>query len=221
MRRPPPLASSSCIGHALRRAHTHDVLPPLRLLFLLVGSSLAAPHPELGAHFAAPAEVGRELIGTRPPEWTLSDWQNSPPLTLGGLRGKAVLIRWWTAPGCPYCAASAEALDSFSSKYRERGLVVIGAYHHKQRTPLTPQHVAEQAQRLGFHFPIAIDHDWRTLRAWWLDQPERNWTSVTFLIGRDGTIRHIHGGGAFFSGEPGYAALEKAIVEALAEPASK
>ncbi len=189
--------------------------------FVIPALVVAVPHPELGSRYAAPAEVGRELIGTQPPEWTFTNWQNSPSLTLAGLKGKVVLVRWWTAPGCPYCAASAEALTEFAGKYRERGLVVIGAYHHKQRTPLTIEHVTAQAQRLGFHFPIAVDRDWKTLRRWWLDKDDRGWTSVTFLLGRDGTIRHLHGGGAFFEGEPGYMALEQAIQSALDEPASR
>ncbi|MEQ1860619.1 MAG: redoxin family protein [Chthoniobacteraceae bacterium] len=185
------------------------------LLPLIAWVAFAAPHPELGANFSAPTDVGRDLLGSRPTEWTFTDWQGSPPLTLAGLRGKAVLIRWWTSPGCPYCSASADSLNAFAKKYRDRGLVVIGAYHHKAQTPLTTEHVTAQATRLGFNFPTAIDHDWRTLNAWWLDKTDRGWTSVTFLIGRDGTIRHIHGGGAFFDGEPGHAALEKAIVAAL------
>ena len=169
---------------------------------------------------AAPPDAGRELLGTHPSEWTLTDWQNSDPLTLAALRGKVVLVRWWTAPDCPYCAASADALNGWWKKYRDRGLVVIGAYHHKADTPLTPGHVAQQAKRLGFNFPIAIDPDWRTLHRWWLDTTERGWTSVTFLIGRDGTIRHIHPGGAYREGEPDFAALEKAIIAALeASPA--
>ena len=79
------------------------------LLLLSVVSAVATPHPELGIPYAAPPSMGRELIGTRPLECTLSDWQGSEPLTLAALRGKVVLIRWWTAPGCPYCAASADA----------------------------------------------------------------------------------------------------------------
>jgi peroxiredoxin len=190
-------------------------------IFAIVTSTFAGPRPDLPTPFAAPADAGAELIGTRPPEWSLTDWQNSPPLTFAALRGKVVLIRWWTSPGCPFCAASADTLNSFASKYRDRGLVVIGAYHHKATSPLTTEHVATQAKRLGFEFPIAIDHDWRTLRRWWLDKTERGWTSATFLIGRDGTIPHIHGGGAYFEGEAGFAALEKAVVAALEEPASK
>ncbi len=172
-------------------------------------------HPELGKIYAPPAEVGRELVGTRPPEWTIREWLHSKPITLADLRGKAALIRWFTGPQCPYCTASAEGIRTLAEKYRARGLVVLGFYHHKAATPLTREHVEAQARRLGFDFPIGIDEDWATLRAWWLGKAERGWTSVTFLVGRDGTIRHIHPGGAFFPGEPGYAALEAAIAREL------
>jgi len=185
------------------------------LLVVCAAAEVAAALPE--PHAAAP-EIGQELIGTRVPEWTLTDWQNSPPLSLEGLRGNVVLVRWWTAPSCPYCAASADALSHFAETYRNQGLVVIGAYHHKAASPLTPEHVKAQAERLGFQFPVAIDRDWQTLHRWWLDRTQRGWTSVTFLIGRDGTAQHIHGGGAYYEGEPGYAALEGAIQKALAAP---
>lgn len=171
----------------------------------------------LGKNYAADSAIGRELVGTRPPDWAVRDWMNSEPLTLAELHGKVVLVRWWTAPDCPYCAASAEALNDWAEKYREAGLVVIGMYHHKARTPLTNEHVRTEAKKLGFSFPIATDPDWRTLRRWWLDRSSRGWTSVTFLLGRDGVIRHVHAGGAYFKGEPGYAALDAAIRKALAE----
>jgi peroxiredoxin len=193
----------------------------LLLASLLLGLSIltppasAATPPGLGPTYAAPAEIGRELIGTRPPEWTVGDWIGGEPRTLASLRGRVVLVRWWTAPGCPYCAASADALNELSRKYRERGLTVIGIYHHKASTPLTREHVAAQAKRLGLDFPVAIDYDWNTLHRWWLDRADRGWTSVTFLIDREGIIRHLHPGGAYFRGEPGFEALEKAVQAAL------
>lgn len=179
---------------------------------VVAGSS---PSSLLGENYAAPAGEGKELIGTKPVEWTVSDWINSKPLTLESLRGKVVLVRWWTAPDCPYCSASAPALNGFWQKYREKGLVVVGMYHHKSSTTLTRKHVEEQAHELGFGFPLAIDTDWKTLRRWWLARNERRWTSVTFLVDREGVIRFIHPGGAFYKGEPGYEALERAIEEAL------
>ena len=188
--------------------------------FLAAGALVVcadAKEPRLEKNYAAPAEIGRELIGTKPAEWKLRDWINSEPLTLQQLRGKIVLIRWWTAPGCPYCEASAEALNGWAREHAARGLVVIGIYHHKSAAPFTRDNVVSRAAKFGFTFPVAIDDDWKTLRSWWLDREPRGWTSVTFLLGRDGTIRHIHGGGAYFKGEPGFTALDGAIRKALAD----
>ena len=188
------------------------------LVALLAGAALAVAvdsHPELGKNIAAPSGVGRELLGTRPPEWQSGEWLHTPPLTLAALRGKVVLVRWWTGPECPYCAVSADGLNALWKEDRDRGLVVIGMYHHKSPTPLTREHVAAQARRLGIQFPIGIDENWTTLRRWWLDGQRRGWTSVTFLLDREGVIRHIHPGGAYFPGEPGYAALRAAVEQAL------
>jgi peroxiredoxin len=175
-------------------------------------SSLAAVE-----YYSAPQTSA--LIGVQPGDWQARDWINSQPLTLDSLRGKVVLVRWWTSPGCPFCQASAPALNEFWERYRRRGLMVIGLYHHKSSAPLTAAHVAEQVHKLGFAFPVATDPQWATLRRWWLDQNNNGWTSVTMLLDRHGRIRHVHPGGAFFKGEPGYDALEKMIEALLAEPA--
>jgi peroxiredoxin len=157
------------------------------------------------------------LIGTKAAEWQLTDWLNSDPLTLKGLAGKVVLVRWWTGGGCPFCAATAPALNEFHATYRDRGLVVVGAYHHKSSRPLDRDHVRRTADRFGFRFPVAIDPGWKTLRRWWLDGNERRWTSVSFLLDRKGTVRHIHPGGAYVKGGEGYEALKAKIEELLKE----
>ena len=176
----------------------------LLLILLLGGSALLA-------------REGQELIGKPAPEWSFDDWQNSRPLQLKDLRGKVVLIRWWTAPDCRYCAASAPALNEFHREYRKRGLEVIGAYHHKSDEPLAPKKVAKQAREFGFKFPVAIDTDWNTVNRWWLDGHDRQFTSVSFLIDRRGMIRYIHPGGQYLKGEPDYAELKSAIETLLAE----
>lgn len=161
------------------------------------------------------ATEGDELIGTKPPEWTAGEWINSEPMSLASLRGKVVLIRWWTGPGCPYCSKSADALNRLWRSERERGLVVIGMYHHKADVPLTREHVAIQAERLGFQFPIAIDRDWSTLRRWWLDRGDHRWTSVSFLVDRTGRIVSIHPGGAYREGDADFERFKSAIGRAL------
>jgi thiol-disulfide isomerase/thioredoxin len=158
-----------------------------------------------------------ERIGTRPPEWEVSDWINSRPLALKDLSGKVVLVRWWTAPGCPFCAATAPALNEFHTKYADQGLVVVGFYHHKSSAPLDVDRVKQSAEKLGFKFPIAIDPDWRTLHRWWLDRGERKWTSVSFLIDRKGVIRHIHPGGQYAPGDRDYEVMKGKVEKLLEE----
>jgi peroxiredoxin len=156
-------------------------------------------------------------LGTKPPEWEVSDWINSQPLTLKELAGKVVLVRWWTAPACPYCAATAPALNEFYEKYKDRGLVVIGFYHHKASSPLEISQVKQYAAKFGFKFPVAIDLNWKTLRRWWLSDPKKDWTSVSFLLDRQGVIRHIHPGGTYVRGDKAYKSLKIKIEQLLIE----
>ena len=163
------------------------------------------------------AGAGQSLIGSKPPEWTLTNWFNSRPLALQQLRGKVVLVRWWTAPECPYCKTTAPALNEFYRAYHDRGLEVIGVYHHKSDEPMQLENVRKYARQFRFRFPVAVDPDWRTLRRWWLDTGERDWTSVSFLLDRQGVIRYVHPGGQYVKGDKVYAQLKKKIVELLAE----
>jgi peroxiredoxin len=149
----------------------------------------------------APRE-GDELLLTRPPEWHVDHWMNSRPLTLAELRGHVVLVRWFMSERCPMCSATAPALRALDHDYRDRGLVVVGMYHHKDPEPLDPARVEKVVRGFGFEFPVAIDTDWRTLKAWWLDGHEREYTSVSFLLDKTGAIRFIHPGGKY---EPGSA----------------
>jgi peroxiredoxin len=141
---------------------------------------------------------GDELIGHQAPELPDLTWIHSEPLSLEELRGSVVLIRWWTAPVCPYCISSADALNEFDKTYSGKGLKVIGIYHPKPpSTPVNRVDVKAHAAQKGFTFPIGIDADWSALRSWWLRDDRRRWTSVSFILDRDGVIRYIHPGGEF------------------------
>src|SRR5437870_3014600 len=166
---------------------------------------------------SCPARAGEKLIGTKPSGWQVEQWLNSKPLKLADLKGKVVLVRWWTAPDCPYCKATAPALNEFYREYHRRGLEVIGFYHHKSDEPLRVEDVKKYAQEFGFRFPVAIDADWRTLKQWWLNTGDRGWTSVSFLIDRQGLIRRIHPGGQYVEGDKDYAEMKAKIKELLAE----
>jgi peroxiredoxin len=161
----------------------------------------------------AGAAEGGELIGQPARPWRAAHWINSEALELSQLRGRVVLVRFWTAPGCPFCSASAPALNDFHARYAARGLTVIGLFHHKGRGALDPADVAHYAETFGFRFPIAIDLDWRTLRNWWLNV-DRGFTSSSFLIDRRGIIRYVHPGGQYVRGDADHARLE-AMIERL------
>jgi peroxiredoxin len=160
---------------------------------------------------------GDELLGTKAHPWNVDHWMNSPPLTLAELRGQVVLVRWFMSTNCDLCSATAPTLRGFDAQYRPRGLRVIGMYHHKDPEPLDPVRVEQTVRTYGYKFPVAIDPDWRTLKDWWLDGHDRPFTSVSFLIDRQGTIRFIHPGGKYEPGSEAEAQLRGQIERLLAE----
>ena len=171
------------------------------------------------------AKEGDELIGKPAPEWGTLEWMNSQPLTLNELENKVVLIRWWTET-CPFCAASAPALNEFHDTFKDKGLVVIGMYHPKPPGPRRQKALEKAVKRFGFEFPIGLDMDWGTLRRYWLTKGKHRWTSVSFLIDKRGKIRYIHPGGEYYKGEDetrteaqrDYDELKAMIEKLIAEP---
>lgn len=140
---------------------------------------------------------GAALIGTRAPELRDVTWLTDHPIRLSDPKGKVVLIRWWTSGGCPFCTATVPALNRFAEEFGDRGLVVIGLYHHKSPMPMTVEYVKEQAEELGLRIPVGIDNGWENLKRWWLESGDRVWTSVSFLLDRKGVIRSVHPGGVY------------------------
>jgi thiol-disulfide isomerase/thioredoxin len=194
------------------------------------------PAPHAATSVALPAETHRheppaddpdsgvELLDTAAPEWSFTRWIG-PPLSLAGLRGKVVLVRWWTE-GCHFCANPLPELDALRRRHADDGLVVIGVFHPKPPREVSDRHILAVAKRLGFGGPIAVDREWATLDRYWLaGHPERAWTSVSFLIDRDGVIRWAHGGGEYHrSADPAHARcalqyreLERTLEAVLAE----
>jgi len=151
----------------------------------------------LGALDEMDRDAGADRIGVQAPPFDFEAWLNSEPLSLDDLRGRVVLVRWWTDT-CPFCASSAPALRTLHDEYSPDGLTLIGVFHPKARRndPLDLPRVQRVVDQRGFEFPIAVDWDWRnrTLKDWWLTGPDRPATSVTFLLDKQGVIRFIHPG---------------------------
>jgi thiol-disulfide isomerase/thioredoxin len=184
----------------------------LVLVSLALAPSAGAQDPDSGA----------DLIGTPAPEWTFTRWVRGPSHSLRSLRGKVILVRWWTE-GCHFCQATMPVLERLRREHRD-DLVVVGVFHPKPPHEVSDRHILQVAGTLGFSGPVAFDREWKTLDRYWLGtNPERNWTSVSFLIDRDGVIRWVHGGGEYHPSddpkhhacEVEYEDLERALEQAL------
>jgi len=180
--------------------------------------------PPAGAADAAPARTKLPLddsttgvVDEPAPPWQVSQWFNSPPLSLEQLRGKVVFVRWFMGPSCPFCSGTAPTLRALHERYADKGLVVVGMYHHKEATPLDPEQVEGWIKHFGYRFPVAIDKDWTTIRRWWLDGHDRGYTSASFLIDKTGVVRRVHLGGLIAPEGADIAAIDADVERLLAQ----
>ena len=162
------------------------------------------------------------LVGQPVRDWPAKPaerWVQGGPLTLSGLRGKVVLVRFFTDPSCPYCKETAPALQGLHHEFGPAGLVVIGVYTPKpDPRPVDAEEVRGTVRAYGFEFPVVVDEDWGALRALWLDrEPSADFTSASLLIDRRGIVRHVHEGGAYPPGSKDYRRMHDAIVKLVNE----
>ncbi|MEM6997095.1 MAG: TlpA disulfide reductase family protein [Myxococcota bacterium] len=162
----------------------------------------AAPPPATKPTPDAPAAaLGLERIGTPAPPWDVPFVGGAGP-TLSSLRGRAVLLRFWTDT-CPFCRATAPALVAIDDAFRDRNVTVVGMYHPKPRgTQRSAEDVGKVARDFGFVFPVGLDLQWAVLDAYWLSLPGRRYTSVSFVIDPAGIIQFVHPGPEFHPDGP-------------------
>ncbi len=158
------------------------------------------------APFALIALLGESATSSGAPELVgLQGWVGSPPLSLGGLRGKVVLVDFWTY-SCINCLRTIPYLNAWYDRYRDDGLVVIGIHSPEFAFERDPARVEGEVRRLGVSYPVAIDSEKRT----WAAYVNQYWPHK-YLIDRGGHIRHTQ------IGEGGYELMESHIRELLAE----
>lgn len=125
-----------------------------------------------------------------------------------GLRGKVVVVRWWTS-GCHLCRDSAPALSKLAEKAS-----VVAVFHPKPPRDVADADVKAAAKEIGMPGALAVDRDWKVLDRWKAPS-ERSFTSLTFLLDRKGRVRHVHPGGTVTAEEG--KDLERRIEALLAE----
>jgi cytochrome c biogenesis protein CcdA/thiol-disulfide isomerase/thioredoxin len=135
-------------------------------------------------------------------------WLNSPPLTTQALRGKVVLVDFWTY-SCINCIRTTPYLRAWAEKYRDQGLVVVGVHTPEFAFEKRGENVRRAVADFGITYPVAVDSDFRIWRAW-----RNNAWPAFYLVDAEGRVRYSH------SGEGRYNRTEAAIQDLLREAGS-
>jgi cytochrome c biogenesis protein CcdA/thiol-disulfide isomerase/thioredoxin len=147
--------------------------------------------------------------GTLPQLDGAVEWLNSKPLTAAQLKGKVVLVDFWTY-SCINCLRSLPYTKAWAEKYRDQGLVVIGVHAPEFAFERNVGNVRKAVKDQGITFPVAIDNDYAIWRAF-----GNQYWPAHYFIDAQGRIRHHH------FGEGEYAQSEQIIQQLLEEAGRK
>jgi len=173
---------------------------------MMSGSSAmnAAPAMMMKPGPAAPKNA-LPIEGPSPSLAGAVEWLNSPPLTMEALRGKVVLIDFWTY-SCINCLRAIPYVRAWAEKYRDQGLVVIGVHAPEFAFEKNVDNVRQAVKDLKIDYPVAVDNDYAIWRAF-----DNKYWPAHYFIDAQGRIRHHH------FGEGEYDQSEKILQQLLAE----
>jgi cytochrome c biogenesis protein CcdA/thiol-disulfide isomerase/thioredoxin len=132
-------------------------------------------------------------------------WLNSPPLSAEALRGKVVLIDFWTY-SCINCLRTLPYVTAWAEKYKDQGLVVIGVHAPEFAFERDANNVNNAVKKLGVTYPVALDNDFKIWRAF-----DNQYWPAHYFVDANGHIRYHH------FGEGAYAESEQVIQQLLRE----
>lgn len=139
----------------------------------------------------------------------INKWLNSEPLTLSQLKGKVVLVDFWTYT-CINCIRTLPYVTSWYDKYKDKGFVVIGVHTSEFEFEKKTENVLGAIKQYNIHYPVAQDNDYQTWRAY-----NNSYWPAEYLIDSKGIIRHVH------FGEGEYDKTEIAIQDLIKEAGQK
>ncbi|GLK49886.1 cytochrome C biogenesis protein DipZ [Brevundimonas intermedia] len=155
---------------------------------------------------AAPADLANLPVEGQLPAFTgATTWINSPPLTPQQLRGKVVVVDFWTY-SCINCLRALPYVRAWAEKYKDQGLVVIGVHTPEFAFEKSETNVRDAVRRLGVDYPVAMDNDFAIWRAF-----KNQYWPAHYFIDAQGRIRHHH------FGEGDYDGSERVIQQLLKE----
>ncbi len=134
-----------------------------------------------------------------------TQWFNSPPLASASLRGKVVLVDFWTY-SCINCLRTLPYLKAWNEKYRDQGLVIIGVHTPEFAFEKDPRNVGQAIRDLGIEYPVVMDNRYLIWKAY-----NNQYWPAHYLVDARGRIRDQH------FGEGAYAETERMIQSLLKE----
>ncbi|MGA7729688.1 MAG: redoxin domain-containing protein [Chloroflexia bacterium] len=170
-------------------------------------SSVTQAEPTQASATSTPA-VPLEDMGQAPELTGITQWWNSEPLTLEGLRGKVVIIDFWTY-GCYNCANTRPYVRELYDKYRSQGLEIIGVHTPELSFEYIPENVEKGIQDQKVNWPVAFDPDYKTWRSY-----DNHWWPAFYFVDAMGRIRYRH------IGEGNYENNERVVQQLLEEAKS-
>lgn len=176
----------------------------LRPIITLLAACISASACTPGAA-ADPVPPSPNMPAPQAPEFTgIEHWLNGPPQSLKQLRGKVVLVEFWTY-SCINCLNVMPHVKRWHDTYASQGLTVIGVHTPEFGYEKLPRNVEAAVKRLGVTWPVAQDNAYQTWRAY----GNQYWPAL-YLIDQEGRIVYRH------FGEGDYAATEAQIRKLLA-----
>ena len=139
------------------------------------------------------------------PELAAGEWINSEPLKLKDLRGRVVLVEFWTF-GCYNCRNTLPFVKTWHDRYQGKGVTVIGVHSPEFDEERKVENLRREVTSLGIRYPVVTDNEYQTWNAYHVEA----WPT-TFLLDKQGRIRWMH------VGEGGYDEAERLIQRLLAE----
>jgi cytochrome c biogenesis protein CcdA/thiol-disulfide isomerase/thioredoxin len=158
-----------------------------------------------GAMMSAKKTSGPPVEGELPSLEGAVSWLNSPPLTAEGLRGKVVMVDFWTY-SCINCLRTLPYLKAWYERYKDKGFVLIGVHAPEFAFEKDENNVKRAVKDLGVQYPVAIDNGYRIWRAF-----NNEYWPAHYFVDANGKIRGHH------FGEGQYDESEKLIRELLTE----
>ena len=149
--------------------------------------------------------VANAGVGMTAPDIASQTWLNSGPIRLSDLKGKVVMVEFWTF-GCYNCRNVEPHIKAWHQKYAERGFVVIGVHSPEFSYEHDVEKVTSYLNEHDIRFPVPIDNDFSI----WDRYGNRYWPAM-YLIDKQGVIRYVR------IGEGGYQETERLIQSLLAE----